>query len=63
MQRELGETPKVRLELRHGGREIGANAFALPAGIGCALIADPLVAAIAASSRLPRAVVETIGAL
>jgi Zn-dependent protease with chaperone function len=41
MQRELGGTPRLRLELRHGGREIGANAFALPAGI--VVVTDELV--------------------
>ncbi len=41
MQRELGPTPDVRLELRYGGREIGANAFALPAGI--VVVTDELV--------------------
>ena len=41
MQRELGDGPKLRLELRHGGSEIGPNAFALPAGI--VVVTDELV--------------------
>jgi Zn-dependent protease with chaperone function len=41
LQRELGDSPRLRLELRHGGREIGANAFALPAGI--VVVTDELV--------------------
>jgi Zn-dependent protease with chaperone function len=41
MQRELGNLSGLRLELRRGGRDVGANAFALPAGI--VVMTDELV--------------------
>jgi Zn-dependent protease with chaperone function len=59
MQRELGDTPKVRLELRYGGREIGANAFALPAGI--VVVTDELVLLAQHDEEIESVIAHEIG--
>lgn len=58
MERDLDDAPRLRLELRHGGK-IGPNAFALPAGI--VVVTDELVALAQNDEEIESVMAHEIG--